>query len=71
MENKCEKCGELAKSNFNFCPNCGEALTEIAKNIKKEDRRGAMLETVIALSDKITDPKDLKILNELLKKLKP
>ena len=36
MENKCEKCGELTKSNFNFCPNCGEALTEIAKNIKKK-----------------------------------
>lgn len=68
---KCGKCEQILEENFNFCPKCGDPLTGVAENIKKEERRGAMLETVIALSNKIKDPASLTILNELLNKIKP
>jgi predicted amidophosphoribosyltransferase len=68
---KCEKCKAEVMEGANFCPTCGEALTSVAERIKKEDRRGALLEVVLALIDKIKDPNDLEVLNSLLKKLKP
>lgn len=72
MENKnCENCKTEITNNYNFCPSCGKALTTIAESIKKEEKRGAMLEVVLTLANKLEDPKDLDILNSLLKKLKP
>lgn len=68
---KCEQCKAEVAENANFCPKCGKALTTIAESIKKEERRGAMLEVVLTLADKLKDPNDLEILNSLLKKLKP
>ncbi len=68
---KCEKCKAEVSEKANFCPNCGEPLTELAKNMKKEDKRTAMLEVVVALSGKIKDPDSLSVLNAMLQKLKP
>ncbi len=72
MEMKnCENCKAEVMENANFCPKCGHALTAVAESIKKEERRGAMLEVVLALTDKIKDPASLETLNNLLKRLKP
>ena len=69
MEN-CKKCKYELKEGYNFCPQCGEPLTLVAESIKKEERRGAMLEIIGVLASKLKDPDSLNVAEELLNKVK-
>lgn len=69
MEN-CKKCKCELKDGYNFCPKCGEPLTTIAESIKKEERRGAMLEIIGVLASNLKDPDSLNVVEELLQKVK-
>ena len=60
-KNRCEKCGKILE-DVNFCPECGTAISEIAKSLKIENEISIKLETV---KDIIALTKDVETLNFL------
>lgn len=65
----CSACKNEISENFNFCPNCGRPLTELAKRLVTEQKINCELELLIKLIDYVEDDKTLKLLNALIKKL--
>lgn len=69
MKKFCKECGNLIEENFEFCPFCGEAITEKAEKLEEQKSINANLILIANLMDKIEDRKTLKILNEFATKL--
>ncbi len=67
---KCTKCNSVVEENANFCPQCGEPLTTIAESIRKEQRRGAMLEIINVLLNNIKDAETLNVIEQLVNTIK-
>ncbi|MBQ0017215.1 MAG: zinc ribbon domain-containing protein [Clostridiales bacterium] len=71
MEDKklCSVCFTELKENDNFCPACGEPLTELAKELVSEQKVNTELALLVKLIDYIDDEKTLKFIDGLVKKL--
>ena len=67
---KCKKCNADLEKKYQFCPNCSTPLTASAELLKKEERRGAMLDALMALTENIKDPESLKVIGSLVTKIK-
>lgn len=65
----CESCKKELSNDFNFCPYCGCALTEIAKRLNKEKRDVIRLRFLSDLADEVHDKGTLEILNKIAKKI--
>ena len=71
MENKvCEFCNKEVEENFNFCPYCGEALTDIAKQINAKVKTNAKLELVFKLLENTNDEKTIELLQNFVEQAK-
>ncbi len=71
MENKiCEICKSEIDESANFCPMCGEALTENAKVYKKQLAIKAKLEILSDLSKVVKDTVTLGQIKMFIYKLK-
>ncbi len=71
MENlTCEFCHKEVTENFNFCPYCGEPLTDIAKQIKSKQNSNAQLKLIYTLLDRVSDEKTIKTLQEIVEEIK-
>ena len=71
MENKvCEFCHKEIEENYNFCPYCGEALSDLAVQIKEKQLINAQLKLVFNLLDKVTDEKTITLLQEFVEEAK-
>jgi len=69
MKKFCKECGCAIEENFEFCPFCGEAISEKAKKLEEQKSVNANLILIANLMDKIEDRKTLKVLNEIVTKL--
>lgn len=65
----CKVCEKEIDKNFNFCPFCGMALTEIAKRLNKEKFDIIRLKFINELTEKIDDKKSLEVLNKIASKV--
>jgi len=64
-EYNCPFCTLQIQKDFNFCPHCGEGLTDLAKEIVKKQNACAQLKLVGLLIDKVKDKKTLELLEKL------
>ena len=62
----CPNCEKNIEKNFNFCPYCGEALTEIAKEIIVKQAKISQLKLINVLTNKVKDSDTLKLLEKLI-----
>jgi uncharacterized membrane protein YvbJ len=70
MENlTCKICDKQVSENFNFCPHCGGAITDIAKRLNKEKCDIIRLKLLNELTEKVSDKKSLQILNQTAQKI--
>lgn len=71
MEEKtvCSYCGTEQPENANFCFNCGEPLTNKAKDVLEKQKRNYQLELILKLIDKIDDKKTLVLLKKIAEEL--
>lgn len=70
MENQtCKICQKQIAKEYNFCPHCGSALTEIAKRLNKEKFDVIKLKLLNDIAEKIEDKKTLKQLNSIAEKI--
>ena len=65
---KCEKCGELNQDK-NYCCNCGNPLTKLARQYEIVKQRGIKLELLLDLSEKFTDEKSKDAIKLIVKNL--
>ncbi len=71
MENMiCEFCHKEVEENFNFCPYCGEPVSELAKQIKAKQNINAQLKLVFSLLEKVNDEKTITLLQEFVDEAK-
>ena len=56
---------EFLEKEFNFCPYCGEPLTDLAKETLREQTKIAQLKLISLLTDKVKDKDTLDILEKL------
>ena len=68
-QNTCPACFSSLDEKFNFCPACGEPITDLAKELIKEQNVNIELSLLSKLIDFIKDEKDLKLINALIDKL--
>ena len=66
---KCKKCGNEVL-NYNFCPSCGEAITDAAKGLENAKIINARLETLLKVVDLVDDEKTLTIIKKLIENIK-
>ena len=64
-QNKCPTCAKVLEKDFNFCPYCGEAITELAKETVREQTKISQLKLINLLIDKVKDKETLKLLEKL------
>ena len=69
-QNKCLVCNADIESKFNFCPYCGEPVSDLAKEIMKKQNSIAQLKLLSALSEKIKDENSLDLIGKLLEQYK-
>lgn len=69
MKKFCKECNNAIEENFEFCPYCGEAISEKAQKLEEQKSINANLILIANLMDKIEDRKTLKILNEFATKM--
>jgi len=65
-EKICPNCEKNIEKDFHFCPYCGEALTEIAKEIIVEQAKVSQLKVINILTNNVKDPDTLKLLEKLI-----
>ena len=71
MENlTCSFCNKEVAENFQFCPHCGEPLTELAKKIEEKRNANAQLKVIFSLIENVNDEKTINLLKEYVNKLK-
>ena len=64
-QNKCPVCEKELEKEFNFCPYCGEPLTDLAKETLREQTKIAQLKLISLLTDKVKDKDTLALLEKL------
>ena len=69
-EKKCPVCEKEINKEYNFCPYCGEPMTEVAKEIQKRQTTIAQLKLLGALIEKVQDKKTLELLEKLVNQYK-
>ena len=69
MKKFCKECNYAIEENFEFCPFCGEPITELAQKLEEQKSINANLVFIANLMDKIEDKNTLKILNDYATKL--
>lgn len=67
--NFCAICNKYYNNKINFCPICGEPLTDNAKNFLKQKEINAQLQILRALIKLIHNEKDLQIIKSMINKL--
>lgn len=66
--NYCMYCNaKMNSEKFNFCPNCGNPLTDNAIRLREQQDKKVKLEVLANLTEKIDDEKMLKILSDFIK----
>lgn len=71
MENKiCEICKSEIDDDANFCPMCGEAISENAKIYKNQLAIKAKLEVLCDLAKVVKDTRSLELIKSFILKLK-
>lgn len=66
----CQICKNEIDENANFCPMCGEAISDNAKIYKKQLSIKAQLEILSDLSKIVKDTKSLELIKAFILKLK-
>lgn len=69
MEKICTECSQKVEENFNFCPHCGLALSEMAKKLDQQKTINAQLVLIASLMNETSDVKTLNLLKEWATKL--
>ena len=69
-EKKCPVCEKEINKEYNFCPYCGEPMTEVAKEIQERQTTIAQLKLLGALIEKVQDKKTLELLEKLVNQYK-
>lgn len=64
----CPKCNEEIDESFNYCPTCGEPLTELAKQRETLKFQNAGLLKLQELSKSTHDPVVLNAIKNLIEK---
>lgn len=67
-ENLCPVCFTSVEG-ANFCAACGEPISDLAKELVKEQKNNCELALLIKLIDYIKDERDLKFIKGLISKL--
>ena len=67
-ENLCPICFTNVE-NSNFCSACGEPISDLAKDLVKEQKSNYELAILVKLIDYIKDERDLKFIKGLISKL--
>ena len=67
-ENLCPICFTNVE-NANFCSACGEPISDLAKELVKEQKSNCELAILVKLIDYIKDERDLKFIKGLISKL--
>ena len=62
---RCSLC-ESNSTNYNYCPNCGRALTEESKKLENSKVLNTRLETLLKLVDVIDDQNTLVKVKDLV-----
>lgn len=71
MESKiCKICKSEIDEGSNFCPMCGEAISENAKIYKKQLEIKAQLEVLANLAKVVKDTRSLELIKSFILKLK-
>ena len=65
----CESCKKELLTDYNFCPYCGIALTDIAKRLNKEKVDVIKLKFLSNLADQIEDKKVLSKIKQIANKI--
>ena len=66
---KCMHCNQEVES-LNFCPHCGSALSDKAKELEASKITNARLEVLLKVSQVTNDEKTLLAIKDLITKLK-
>ena len=66
---KCKNC-QAEIQDFNYCPVCGEPLTDKAVEVEKQKVLNIRLETLLKLTKTTDDEKTLLLIKELISKIK-
>lgn len=69
-EKKCPVCEKQIIKEYNFCPYCGEAMTDLAKEFSKKQTAIAHLKLLSALIEKVQDKNTLDLLEKLVNQYK-
>ena len=65
----CLNCNAKIISAYDFCPKCGNALTENAEKLKEQQQKRIEISLLDELSEQIEDEKSLKVIIEKLKNI--
>ena len=68
--NICQFCQKEIEEDFNFCPYCGEPLSNLAKTIRAKQERNAQLQLALSLIDSVRDEDTLSLIQEFVKDVK-
>ena len=66
----CNVCKKEIDEKSNFCPNCGKAISDIAKKIEDTKITATKLKVVAEIVEKIDDVKTLDVLKKYAAKIK-
>ena len=65
----CKECEKEILENYNFCPYCGSAISDVAKRLNKEKVDLIKVRLINEVCDQISDKKTLEILNKMTNSL--
>ena len=65
----CEACKKEILKNYNFCPYCGKAISDVAKRLNKEKYDLIKIKLINEVCDQISDKKTLEILSKMTNSL--
>lgn len=64
----CKNCNNIIE-DYNYCPNCGRALSKLAIEIENNKVLNTRLETLLKLTEVIEDEKTLSLINNIALKI--
>lgn len=68
-ENICPICFSTLEDDVNFCQDCGEAISDLAKELEKDRKTNTEIEILTKIMDYLSSEKDLKFVKGLIEKL--
>ena len=68
-QTECNKCKKDLNENFNFCPYCGEPISDVAKQIVSEKSTIEKIKMIDNLSQVIKDKESLKVFKRVVEEL--